>query len=477
MDAFSALSANLEIVWEAVGMEILIFTLTLFFAAVLRNAGQVPPNKPQKSSKLHVEAMPLKPKPKAATQCSPMPPASWQPVAQRRSVSPEAEPRRLARLVDEIVMSVRAQPGTRAAAWALGQYSELRQELQRSSISMQHISKFARSPALDLFHTLISSAVRCGQGYLISSLIEDMVRLGVPRPMSLYESAMKQLAGQKQHQQALEVYDRMAEDGFKPSTVTCSCLVNFAAEAGDSDRAIEFFRKLQALTTPSIRAYMTILRVHCRRADWPSSLAILQDMEERGVALDSLTLNVALATCVATENFQAAEDLLESGLKATPRVSDVVSCNTVIKGYAARGDPTGALRILERMQKRGLRPNAITMNTVMDAAVRSNKLDEAWAVLDRMRSLGMTPDKFTCTILVKGVRKTMQTGSCRAVMDVLQEVGDGCEPSLRNSLHNTLLDAALSIPDHTLSLHVASRMRSAGIPVSEAATRRMRDMA
>eukprot|EP00421_Protoceratium_reticulatum_P012483 CAMPEP_0168403956 /NCGR_PEP_ID=MMETSP0228-20121227/24393_1 /TAXON_ID=133427 /ORGANISM="Protoceratium reticulatum, Strain CCCM 535 (=CCMP 1889)" /LENGTH=88 /DNA_ID=CAMNT_0008417569 /DNA_START=88 /DNA_END=351 /DNA_ORIENTATION=- len=88
---------------------------------------------------------------------------------------------------------------------------------------------------------------------------------------------MKQLAGQKFYHLALNIHDRMVADGLEPSAVTCSCLISFAAEVGELDRAAHFFEKLASLTTPSIRAYMTVLRVHGRRQDWPAALATFRD--------------------------------------------------------------------------------------------------------------------------------------------------------------------------------------------------------
>merc|ERR1719498_1310024 len=115
---------------------------------------------------------------------------------------------------------------------------------------------------------------------------------------------MKQFAGQKHYTLALNMYDRLVADGLEPSAVTCSCLISFAAEIGELDRAAAFFQKLSSLATPSIRAYMTMLRVHAKRQDWKASLATFRSMQARGVRLDSLVLNVILATGVAADQLE-----------------------------------------------------------------------------------------------------------------------------------------------------------------------------
>merc|ERR1719150_3312323 len=113
-----------------------------------------------------------------------------------------------------------------------------------------------------------------------------------------------------------------------------------------------------------------VLRVHSKRQDWPASLATLRDMQKQGVAVDSLALNVALATGVAVDQVEQVGDLIMEIDSYKAPISDVVSFNTLIKGYAQRGDVDGAFQAIVRMRQRGLAPNAITFNTTMDAAVR-----------------------------------------------------------------------------------------------------------
>merc|ERR1719159_1290972 len=116
---------------------------------------------------------------------------------------------------------------------------------------------------------------------LVQDFLDDMQKFDITRDRCIYESAMKILAGKKCYQQALAVYSQMEQDGIEPSPVTCSCLINFAAEVGELDRAIGFFEKLSSMERPSIRAYMTILRVYAKKQDWARSIEILKDMKSR----------------------------------------------------------------------------------------------------------------------------------------------------------------------------------------------------
>merc|ERR1719221_2143846 len=88
------------------------------------------------------------------------------------------------------------------------------------------------------------------------------------------------------------------------------------------------------MTTPSIRAYMTVLRVHAKRLDWAASLAVFREMRERGVKRDSLVLNFVLATGVSADQVEEAASLVEEVHQDSPSILDVVSYNTVVKSFA-----------------------------------------------------------------------------------------------------------------------------------------------
>ena len=79
------------------------------------------------------------------------------------------------------------------------------------------------------------------------------------------------IAGRKQqYLAALAIYDHLASAGLELSAITCSCLIGFAAEAGELQRAISFLDKLAEMNTPSIRACGTLLRVQGKRQDQPT---------------------------------------------------------------------------------------------------------------------------------------------------------------------------------------------------------------
>merc|ERR1719162_1761462 len=124
-----------------------------------------------------------------------------------------------------------------------------------------------KSPA-DVFAALVQCAGNVGRPDLIEILFDDMKTAGIKRSLGFYETSMKMLASKKCYREALSVCTRLEADGLEPSPVTLSCLISFAVEVGELERAVGFFNRLSACSTPSIRACMTILRVHSKHRNW-----------------------------------------------------------------------------------------------------------------------------------------------------------------------------------------------------------------
>jgi len=484
------IAAVLADLWNTLHVEFAIFSVTLTFALVFRGiSSELTRVRPSKTSKLGkdpddggCEPPPSVQKPRRPQTTAPRGARFASPEQQGHKAGNQAAavPRRRlpAQILDEVVESIRDQPSVRTAARALELYfMELREQLTRQGLRLPEAVLGAKHRPLDFYSTLVQCAVRVGQCHLIEEIIDDMVHQGVSRPLPFYESTMKQLAGQKHYHFALAVYDRLAADGLEPSAVTCSCLISFAAEIGEPERAVGFFKKLSSLTTPSIRAYMTVLRVYSRRQDWASSLATFREMRRRGVRVDSPVLNVVLATGVSAYQLDGLEALLAEAESYDPPITDVVSYNTMAKCYAQHNDFDGARGVIHRLRRRGLAPNAITFNSVMDGAVRSRRAAEAWEVLEDMRASGLTPDKYTCSILVKGLGQETPPGQIQTALALLQESNGALDKSLRTALYHAVIEAAAQAGNSSTLTQVFAQARQHHVVPTAAACRKLKELA
>merc|ERR1719353_1989394 len=342
-----------------------------------------------------------------------------------------------------------------AAAEAIKIFEKLKATSDHQSI--KDLMACGKHRPAAVFNLLVQCAGRIGRPELVEILLDDMTQWGIERSLEFYECTMKMLASKKRYKEAMSVCSRLELDGLVPSPATLSCLISFAVEVGEPDRAISFYQRLAANSMPSIRAYMTILRVHSRRQDWSKSLAVIRDMQSRQAPIDSVVLNIVLATGVAAGELQSTQELLHEFSKSNG--ADVISFNTLIGGFAQKKDVENALRLLEDMRHAGVRPNAITFNTAMDAAVRSSRVADAWCVLSQMRDAGLAPDKFTCTTLMKGIQMGAKPEQLMIILDLLRNVTADCDSTLCGTLFRNVIEATAQLKDPALTERAVQQMR------------------
>jgi pentatricopeptide repeat protein len=434
---------------ESLGLEILIFVITALFAVAFRRRRR----HSHCSSRVKlVDECPQIIKPPQSKLVNT--PESSKNQRQQPSAHSEVSGGNLTRQdASQKAEMVLQLANRRQAVDAMALYEELRSNHQQEMVRACLCNRKQRP--IDVFGMLTQCAVRAGRPELIELLLDDMALAGVHRSLPFYESVMKVLASKKCYREAMSVYSRLEADGLEPSPVTLSCLINFAVEIGELDRAIGFFERLAESSTPSIRAYMMILRVHSKRQDWTKSVEVIRHMQKRRVKIDELVLNVVLATGVAAGQLDDGLALLHE----LAHIADVVSYNTMMKGFAQQRKIDRAVQLLEAMQESTVKPNAITFNTAIDAAIRSSRVSAAWDVLAKMRDAGHAPDKFTCTTLMKGLQDGATSEQLIVLLDLMQKMTSQHDAILCGSLFRSVIELAAQMNDPVLTQRAVAQMR------------------
>merc|ERR550532_3868103 len=97
-------------------------------------------------------------------------------------------------------------------------------------------------------------------------------------------------------------------------------------------------------------------------------------------------LNLLLLTCVNAKQPQRGLGFLQQAhkleLASSEKIVDVVSYNTVIKGFAQVGELSRCFDSLAEMTAHGLEPDDITCATLLDACVGDVNMDATDKIVD-----------------------------------------------------------------------------------------------
>jgi pentatricopeptide repeat protein len=340
--------------------------------------------------------------------------------------------------------------------------------------------------------------------------LADMRTFSFPRTIEFYTSVVKMFSNDCQWNSVLMLEAEMVADGIDPDNAVLVAFLNAAVAADDAGKTFHFFRGLAKLGPPTLRTYMTVLRVHARRKDHCGAVQLIDNMKSYGVTPDNLVLNQVLGLCVSAGQV----DVCERMLAQWEGIVDAISYNTVLKGYTQRADLRKAEAMLQHMLTHGPAPNLITFNTIMDCAVRAlqamgtvprwserrqnqgdkSSIQEAskhknlraiakrpWELLEQLIELGLEPDRYTCSTIVKGMHLSGVSGAeiDRAVAllrrigpDALKSEGSGSVSAREGNtrlvevLFNTLLDICTSSQDLDRMVEIFGMMQGFNVVIS-----------
>jgi len=274
--------------------------------------------------------------------------------------------------------------------------------------------------------------------------------------LGVYSAVMKVYAAGRLFHKTCDLYPKVLEDSLVPDTVMYGCLIKASVEAGRLDLSRDLYRKSG---TQDIQNFMSLFRACGRERNVPKVLGLLTELEESDIPVDTTAYNCVLDVCVSCGDMAAASNLLEK-MKASGYV-DVISFNTLLKG-AAKGR-TVPSDILKDMRGLNLKPNQVTYNSLINAAISCGNTTAAWNFVEEMETENVAIDNFTCSIMMKtlkygndGIDKTL------ALIERVNVVPD-------EVLLNTLLDACVRLRDTNRLTKALEILQSKGVVPSEKA--------
>merc|ERR1719487_2454704 len=83
-------------------------------------------------------------------------------------------------------------------------------------------------------------------------------------------------------------------------------------------------------------------------------------------------------------------------------LTDVISYNTMMKGYIANGQEAEANKLLAEISEKGLSATRTSYHGLLNARINAKDFSAAWKLVSQMQASGISPNAVTCSILLKG---------------------------------------------------------------------------
>jgi len=254
----------------------------------------------------------------------------------------------------------------------------------------------------DLYLAFIQSAIRVGKLDVVERMLRIMRRNAMTPSRKFWQTTLKMLSSRKHFSACVSAFSVFGRH-LPADKVIFSCLVNAALEVGCPDRAAEVLERFKEVDIEP-KDHVLFFRTYVALNDVESAEAIFRKL---GKQVSTLMLNLLLLTCTNARQPERGFSLLrEAHSFEDPekgKIVDVVSYNTVIKGFAQVNNPRQCFDCFHDMMERGLEPDDITFGTLLDACIADNHMDIAQQLASLLMASNRTLDTVMCTLFIKGL--------------------------------------------------------------------------
>eukprot|EP01018_Ginkgo_biloba_P026951 Gb_35042 [translate_table: standard] len=237
----------------------------------------------------------------------------------------------------------------------------------------------------------------------------QMQQTGIRPDNFTFPFVLKACASLPALREGKEIHYRMVRSGFASDVYVANALIDMYAKCGSIQDAREVFDEM---STRDVVSWTAMIAGYVQNGHAHQALALFNQMQLENVKPDLVTMTTALSACTQIGDLQQGEwihgHVVRSGFETDIFVGaalvdmyakygsidyarelfdkmltrDVVLWNAMINGYAHNGYASLALRLFNQMKKSDVKPNSVTMLSVLPACAQLGALQEGKRIHD-----------------------------------------------------------------------------------------------
>ncbi|XP_023636323.1 pentatricopeptide repeat-containing protein At4g01030, mitochondrial [Capsella rubella] len=218
---------------------------------------------------------------------------------------------------------------------------------------------------------------------------------------------------------AMRLLEEMETYDLKPDIVTWNSLLSGYAFIGLSRNAFGILKRLQiAGLKPNTSSISSLLQAVAE----PRLLKLGKAMHGY-VIRNQLWYDVYVETTLI--DMYIKTDCLHYARMVFDMMDEknIVGWNSLISGHSYAGLLKDAEALMSRMEKEGIKPDAVTWNNLVSGYANWGKTDKALAVIGKMKENGVIPNVLSWTAILSGCSKNGNFRNALKVFTKMQEEG------------------------------------------------------
>ncbi|CAM8899379.1 unnamed protein product [Rhodiola kirilowii] len=260
-----------------------------------------------------------------------------------------------------------------------------------------------------------------------------------------YNIRIDGLCKAEKYVEAEKLFDMMSGSKLKPNVVTYSSLIDGLCKAGKLEKANELFLEMRKKDiSPDVITYNIVIGVLCRAGKWEEAKAMSREMLDHGHEPSVVTFNVLINALAKMGKSKEAKEL-EGNIEELKDVFVSMDRNAIDE--------------YRRMVHKGLKPDIITINALLEGMLLKGMVSEAIELKSEITVHNLTPDMCTYNILVDGFCKNDYIQEAEKLFDMMS--GSKLKPNVVT--YNSLIDGLCKAGKLEMALLLFDGMSSDGV--------------
>eukprot|EP00392_Amoebophrya_sp_AT5.2_P011108 g11183.t1 len=268
-----------------------------------------------------------------------------------------------------------------------------------------------------LFNSLLDACCRTRDMARLESILRQMRANGI-QPSSVTLGILVKAYGQAGDidsvwREWLRLKESLHENA---NAVTFGCMLDACVKCGnnelsDIEKALFVFQDIKRIGKHhNTILYTTLMKGYGMARNLEGALMLFNEMKQERVAVNTITFNSMIDVAVRAHDCDKAEELYRE-LEQTHGIEpDLITYSTLIKGFCQIGHLEKALTYMRHLRERGLSPDELVFNSLLDGCVKANDLQTGIRTFEELTSKELhsqigSPSHVTYQILVRLYRR------------------------------------------------------------------------
>merc|ERR1719375_1111036 len=290
------------------------------------------------------------------------------------------------------------------------------------------------------YNSILDACIQCRDASKASELFQQMRKEGTFDTVS-FNIMLKMHLRDGKHAAAQQLLQEMKTCGLQPNKITYNELINSKVEAGDRRGVWDLVKEMKSTrvspNSVTCSILLKALTAKSSKKDLKITMDLVDQMED---TMDEVLFSSVIEACLRVGQL----DLLSEQMRKYAKQGGLVALSaptygSMIKAYGQARDVERMWELWAEMEKRNVKPTAITLGCMVDALVKNHFVEDAWdlihATLADPARRGLVNNIIYSTVL-KGFAMTKQNEKLFAVYAEIQEQGVEANTIMFNTMIN-----------------------------------------